>query len=64
MVKLFGIKRFCIFLGFKISGVSGMIVGVIVGLIIWRLYVDGSFDGFISNFRELWDNISNALKSK
>lgn len=50
-----------LFVGFKVDGIIGMIVGIIVCLIIWRLYQDGSFDNLISNFNELIDNVFDDL---
>ena len=50
---------FLLYLGFKISGISGMILAVPVGLLVMSLWQYGAFEGMISSFRQLVQEIQN-----
>ncbi len=52
-----------LFLGFKFSGLGGMILAVPVGLIVIEFYKFGAFDPLISSVKELVDFI-NAFRRK
>lgn len=54
----------CLFLGFKIRGLGGMIVAVPIGMIFLRLYKYGIFDGFIANVKILAADIYKFMKGE
>ncbi len=53
---------FLLYLGFKVSGLSGMILAVPLGMIVLNLYGHGAFDGLISNLRILIQDIQKFRK--
>ena len=54
----------CLFLGFKLRGLGGMIVAVPIGMVILRLYKYGIFDGFINNIKILVTDIYKFMNGK
>lgn len=54
---------FLLYLGFKISGISGMILAVPVGLLVMSLYQYGAFRVMSSSFQELVKEIQNFCKN-
>ena len=50
---------FLLYLGFRFSGIGGMILAVPVGLIVIEFYKYGAFDGLISAVKELADLIND-----
>ena len=44
---------FLLYLGFKIRGISGMILAVPVGILVMKLFEDGAFDSFLGSVRQL-----------
>lgn len=51
-----------LYLGFKIHGISGMIVAVPIGMVALNLYEYGAFDGLIRNVKVLVQMIREARK--
>ena len=51
-----------LYLGFKIHGISGMIIAVPLGIFVMNLYQDGAFDGMIDSAKELGDEIRKLRK--
>jgi len=54
---------FLLFIGYRISGIVGMIVAIPTGLIIIQFYEAGAFDFVIQNMRELIETI-NTFRQK
>ncbi len=54
----------CLFLGFKLRGLGGMIIAVPIGMVFLRLYKYGIFDGFINNIKILVTDIYRFMKGK
>lgn len=52
-----------LFLGFKISGIAGMILAVPIGMIFLNLYEFGAFDSMIDSIRILIHDINEFRKS-
>lgn len=52
-----------LYLGFKISGIAGMILAVPVGMLFINLYEFGAFDSFIHSVRTLIHDINQFRKS-
>jgi len=50
------------FVGWKISGVMGMIIGPIVALIIVNIYASGIFEGPISDLKVLYRDVTGRLR--
>ncbi len=48
---------FLLFIGYRLSGILGMIIAVPAGLILIQLYEAGAFEHVISNIRELAESI-------
>ena len=44
---------FLLYLGFKIRGISGMILAVPVGILVMKLFEYGAFDSFLGSVRQL-----------
>ncbi len=55
---------FLLYLGFKISGVSGMILAVPVGIIVINIYQYGAFDSLIENAKLLAEEINRFRKGQ
>lgn len=55
---------FLLYLGFKIHGISGMIIAVPIGMIVLNFYEYGAFDGLIWNVKELAEMIRKARKEE
>lgn len=55
---------FFMFVGYKVSGVFGMIVAIPVGMIIIGLYRAGAFDEIITDVRELAEGINRCRKGE
>ncbi len=53
---------FLLYLGFRISGISGMILAVPVGIIVLNLYHYGVFDSLIYNVRLLVEEVEHFRK--
>ncbi|MEG7531147.1 MAG: sporulation integral membrane protein YtvI, partial [Hungatella sp.] len=53
-----------LYLGFKLSGISGMILAVPVGMIVLNLYKYGAFDSLIENLQLLMEEIRNIRKKE
>lgn len=51
-----------LYLGFKIHGISGMIIAVPIGIFVMNLYQYGAFDGMIESARELGEEIQKLRK--
>lgn len=51
-----------LFLGFKIHGISGMILAVPVGIVVMNVYKYGAFNSLIENIRLLAAEIQNFRK--
>ncbi len=51
------ITLFLLYLGFKIRGISGMILAVPLGILVIRLWEYGAFDSFFENVRNLAEEI-------
>lgn len=51
-----------LYLGFKVQGISGMILAVPVGILVMRLYEHGVFDALIENIRILVQKIEEIRK--
>ncbi len=54
---------FLLYLGFKLRGLSGMILAVPVGIVVLNLFQYGAFDSLIENCRLLWDEIQRFRKN-
>ena len=54
---------FFLYLGFKISGISGMILAVPIGIVILNLYKYGAFDSLIENVKLLVKEIQELRES-
>ena len=46
-----------LYLGFKISGIAGMILAVPIGMLFLNLYEFGAFDSFINSVKTLIHDI-------
>jgi len=44
---------FLLYLGFKVQGISGMIIAVPLGILVMKLFEYGAFDLFLESVREL-----------
>ncbi len=55
---------FLIFIGYRISGIIGMIVAIPVGLILIQLYDAGAFENVIRNFKELLETVSEWRRDR
>ncbi len=53
-----------LYLGFKLSGLSGMIIAVPVGIIVLNLHEHGAFDGLIRNVKILVRNVQEFRKEE
>lgn len=51
-----------LYLGFKVHGISGMIIAVPIGIFVMNLYQYGAFDGMIESARELGEEIRRLRK--
>ena len=51
-----------LYLGFKIHGISGMIIAVPLGIFVMNLYQYGAFDGMIESAKELGEEIRKLRK--
>ena len=54
---------FFLYMGFKISGISGMILAVPIGMVILNLYKYGAFDSLIENVKLLIKEIQELRES-
>ncbi|WP_124067605.1 sporulation integral membrane protein YtvI [Clostridium sp. E02] len=54
---------FFLYLGFKISGIAGMILAVPVGMLFLNLYEFGAFDSFIDSVKTLIHDINQFRKT-
>lgn len=55
---------FLLYLGFKLRGLTGMILAVPVGLVFINFYKYGSFDSMIRNFRMLMESIQKFRREE
>ena len=55
---------FLLYLGFKLRGLTGMILAVPVGLVFINFYKYGAFDSMIRNFRMLMDSIQKFRREE
>ena len=55
---------FLLYLGFKVQGISGMILAVPIGIIVANLYQYGMFDGLIGSLKLLAEEINRFRKSE
>ncbi|MGN0159341.1 MAG: sporulation integral membrane protein YtvI [Brotaphodocola sp.] len=55
---------FFLYLGFKVHGLSGMIIAVPVGMIALNLYQYGAFDGLIQNVKILLEDVQKLRREK
>lgn len=55
---------FLLYLGFRISGISGMILAVPVGIVVLNLYHYGVFDSLIENVKLLAEEIEHFRKGE
>ena len=55
---------FLLYLGFKLRGLSGMILAVPVGLVFINFYKYGAFDSMIRNFRMLMESIQKFRREE
>ena len=55
---------FLLYLGFKLRGLTGMILAVPVGLVFINFYKYGAFDSMIRNFRMLMESIQNRREDR
>jgi len=53
---------FFLYLGFKIGGISGMILAVPVGIVVLNLYQHGMFDSLIMNIKLLVEEVNRFRK--
>lgn len=53
-----------LYLGFKLSGIGGMILAVPFGIIVMNLYQYGAFDSLIENMKILVNDVSRFRKEK
>ena len=51
-----------LYLGFKIHGISGMILAVPIGIFVMNLYQYGAFDRLIESAKELGEEIQKIRK--
>lgn len=56
--------RFLLYLGFKLRGLTGMILAVPVGLVFINFYKYGAFDSMIRNFRMLMESIQKFRREE
>lgn len=54
----------CLYIGFKISGIGGMILAVPIGMFVMNLYEFGAFDPLIKNIKILVSDIQNFRKKE
>ena len=57
-------KLFLLYLGFKLRGLTGMILAVPVGLVFINFYKYGAFDSMIRNFRMLVEAIQKFRREE
>lgn len=55
---------FFLYIGFKFSGISGMILAVPIGMLVLNLYEHGAFDSLIDNFKLLIHEIEEFRKGE
>ena len=55
---------FLLYLGFKLRGLTGMILAVPVGLVFIKFYKYGAFDSMIRNFRMLMESIQKFRREE
>ncbi|WP_337501619.1 AI-2E family transporter, partial [Clostridium sp.] len=55
---------FLLYLGFKLRGLTGMILAVPVGLVFINFYKYGAFDSMIRNFRMLMEAIQKFRREE
>ena len=51
-----------LYIGFKIHGISGMILAVPIGIFVMNLYQYGAFDRLIESAKELGEEIQKVRK--
>ena len=51
----------CMFLGYRIAGIMGMIVAVPVAMILYNMYKTGTFDTMIYSMKELYKDIAEFI---
>ena len=56
--------QFLLYLGFKLRGLTGMILAVPVGLVFINFYKYGAFDSMIRNFRMLMESIQKFRREE
>jgi len=54
----------CMFIGYRISSVIGMIIAVPIGIIILNLYKEGAFDVLINDIQAMFHDFSVYLKKR
>lgn len=54
---------FLLYIGFKWSGIGGMILAVPLGMIVLNLYKYGSFDSMLKNMKLLWEEIDSFRRN-
>jgi len=58
------VTLFLLYLGFKIRGISGMILAVPLGILVIRLWEYGAFDSFFENIRLLAEEIRRIRRGE
>ncbi len=53
---------FLLFIGYKLSGVIGMIVAVPIGLLVYTMYQEGGFDTTLNSFKILVNGVNRFRK--
>ncbi len=54
---------FLLYLGFKVSGISGMILAVPIGIVVVNLYKYGMFDSLLANLKLLVEEVNRFRRS-
>lgn len=55
---------FLLYVGFKISGIAGMILAVPMGLLVMNLYKYGAFQGMLDSLKELIHDVNEFRREK
>ena len=52
------------YVGYKVKGLLGIIIGIPIGMILVNFYKSGAFDGIIEDIRYITNDIVNIRRHK
>ena len=52
----------CVFIGWKLGGIGGVILGQMLGMMLANIYRNGMFDGTIRDLRLAWNDVTDRLR--